>query len=65
MLVKLGSVWADPMKVVSISRIGEVTTTEGELLCEGEPDDMALIINSALQTQSYGGEVEKETPANS
>lgn len=72
MLVKLGNIWADPTRIVSINKldkcipnlelevVSRVVTIEDELLCEGAPDDLALIVNYALQSQSYGGEVEKE-----
>lgn len=55
MLVKLGNAWVDPIKVVNINPDGGVMTTEGMMPIEGNPDDFASIINSSLQTQTFGG----------
>jgi hypothetical protein len=55
MLVKLGNSWFDPIKVVSIENTGAVTTTEGMIRVDGNPDDLASTVNNALSIQTFGG----------
>lgn len=59
MLVKIGNVWVDPTKVISL-HARYVTTTENCIELGGDFDSYAAIINNALQVQSYGGEQEEK-----
>lgn len=63
MLVRLGNIWVDPHKIVSleplIDRV-EITTTENSFCTEGDADKFASIINN-VAGQSYGG-TEDEAP---
>lgn len=66
MLIQLGDIWVDPLKVISMTSIaGEmisITTTEGVLDAKGDAYLFASQINEAVATQSFGGEVnEKES----
>lgn len=57
MLVKLGIVWVDPAKVEGLD--GEFILVSGRALdsrCSGI-DSMASIVNDALTSQSFGGEI--------
>jgi len=54
MLVKLGEVWVDPTKVVSLHGTF-VTTTENCIDVHGNIDEFAAIINNSIG-QTYGGE---------
>lgn len=79
MLVKLGGVWIDPAKVESIEITGKdiiksikaVTNTEpytcwrddGIETAETKLDEFASIVNDALQTSSFGGEIDEPEKA--
>jgi len=73
MLVKIGNVWVDPTKVEAVDPIAgqtgcnivtggrsyrsEVDSPAGNEMA----DKYAIIINTALQTQTFGGGLDEET----
>lgn len=60
MLVKVEDVWVDPAKVASVGD-GQITMVTGTILYvindSDRSDQYANIINAALETQSFGGEL--------
>lgn len=68
MLVKLGDVWVDPVKVEAIYADSQGKNTTIDLVTrsylgseEGRVDEYAAIINNAVG-QSFGGSDEEITP---
>jgi len=70
MLVKLGDIWVDPSKVESVAcekkegNVCIVTERHSYLSIpeniDSALDEFAAIINNALNTQSFGGEIEEK-----
>lgn len=68
MLVKLGNVWVDPNKVSSLDLVlvkdqagdlggmVQIKVDSSYIRTAGDISEFAVIINDALNSQSYGGE---------